>query len=58
MFLDGKLTDTVGAINDGKRAPNVYIGLCALYFETRARHGYRADSAMSFVKRMTTDFYS
>ncbi len=37
--------------------PSVYIGLCALYFEARARHGYRPNSASSFVSLMTSDFH-
>jgi hypothetical protein len=38
--------------------PSVYVGLCALYFEARARHQYDPSNANKFVRRMTEDCIS
>lgn len=36
-----------------KVEPSVFVGLCALYFEARARHSHGPSSASMFLERMT-----
>ncbi len=48
-FLDHDYQETF------KVEPSIFVGLCALYFEARARHGLGQSSANRFLARMTQD---